>query len=134
MAAAVGLSVTNIIVPILNCFRGSTFTIPSVYAELHTAIPGAGGLTAKSVGCATRGPVVFPSPPLGNTLSMGGTAPTFINTGIAGEVLSHLALWSLGTAGLFYGSFVLDAPVTWNDGDTVFLSTLSIALGPVAAT
>lgn len=132
MVAAIGLSSANFVVPMLNTLRGSTFTIPALYGELHTAIPGGGGTTATSTGSTERKPIVF-SPPAGDILSITGDPPFWTNSGTPDEIISHLAFWSASTGGLFYFSLVLDDPIQWTTNDTIQLDGLTIPLTPVAA-
>lgn len=117
----------------LNAIRGTgsaAFGPVQVWAQLHTGNPGATGASNVS-STTTRSSASW-------TVS-GGTA-TSSNTpqwtswaGTNGEVVSHISLWDSTTAGNFLGSVALTASKTVNTGDTLTLSTLTIALTPIAA-
>jgi hypothetical protein len=131
----VGFSSTNTIDAWLNVLRGTTFTgAAGQFMELHTADPGAAGLTAVS-SVTTRNSITW-SAPSGTTprLISLSTSVSWTNwAGTNGEVVSHLALFSASSAGTFYASFALTASRTVNTGDTLTLTAASISLVPVAA-
>ncbi|MDE2469458.1 MAG: hypothetical protein KGL35_12105 [Bradyrhizobium sp.] len=129
----VGLSSANVATPWLNFFRGTnTTTAPaSLYAELHTADPGAAGTTSVSVGSATRNSFTFAAPS-GNALALSGAPAAWTNGGTS-ETLTHVAIWSASTAGTFFFSAALTSSQAWASGNTFTLTSLSVSLSPIAA-
>lgn len=104
----------------------------TIYVKLHTGDPGsAGASNASSV--TTRVQSTRASASAGSS-AQSGTAPSWATwAGTNGEVVSHISLWTASTAGTFLGSAALSASKTVNTGDTLTLSTLTIALSPIAA-
>jgi hypothetical protein len=128
----VGLSAVNTANAWLNTLRGSTgadFTHPAtVYIELHTADPGASGTTAVAA-TSTRTLVTFGAASAGSM----AVTPTPSFTGAATETITHIAAFSASSAGTFYWSAALTVAKSINSGDTLNLTTLTIALTPLAA-
>ena len=96
-----------------------------VWAQLHTANPGASGTTSVS-SVTTRSSASW-------TVS-GGTA-TSSNTpqwtswaGTNGEVVTHVSFWDASSAGNFLWSAALSASKTVNTGDTLTLSSSSLVI------
>ena len=127
----VGLSAVNTADKLLNTIgrSGTTFTAGSLYVKLHTADPGATAATAASA-VTTRYAVTFSASSAGSMAltSMGGTwAMT------ATETISHISLWNASTAGDFLWSVALAAPKSVISGDTLSLTSLTLAFTPIAA-
>ena len=127
----VGLSAVNTADKLLNTIgrSGTTFTAGSLYVKLHTADPGATAATAASA-VTTRYAVTFSASSAGSMAltSMGGTwAMT------ATETISHISLWNASTAGDFLWSVALTAPKSVISGDTLSLTSLTLAFTPIAA-
>jgi hypothetical protein len=132
--ATVGLSTTNLANAWLNSMRGAgngtTFTAPAtLFAECHTADPGASGTTAVSTGIATRTAMGFAAAASGS-MSLSGSV-SFSATG--GDTITHIAVFSASSAGTFYMSAALTASKTVANGDTLSLSTFTFSLAPLAA-
>jgi hypothetical protein len=137
-----GLSTINLVNPLLNSLRGAPFQQKTVlYPELHTAVPGIDGTTAVSTGAppgpaagaGQRYPIVLGAAASGSIATIGDTA-TWLNNAITGEVITDLAFWSAGANGVFLMSAPFNAPITWNPHDTITLGSLTLTLGPAAAT
>ena len=127
----VGLSAVNTADKLLNTIgrTGTTFTAGSLYVKLHTADPGATAATAASA-VTTRYAVTFSASSAGSMAltSMGGTwAMT------ATETISHISLWDAATAGNFLWSVALTASKSVINGDTLSLTSLTLAFTPIAA-
>ena len=127
----VGLSAVNTADKLLNTIgrTGTTFTAGSLYVKLHTADPGATAATAASA-VTTRYAVTFSASSAGSMAltSMGGTwAMT------ATETISHISLWDAATAGNFLWSVALTASKSVISGDTLSLTSLTLAFTPIAA-
>ena len=127
----VGLSAVNTADKLLNTIgrTGTTFTAGSLYVKLHTADPGATGATAASA-VTTRYACTFSASSAGSMAltSMGGTWSM-----TATETISHISLWDASTAGNFMWSVALTASKSVVSGDTLSLTSLTLAFSPIAA-
>ena len=127
----VGLSAVNTADKLLNTIgrTGTTFTAGSLYVKLHTGDPGATAATAASA-VTTRYAVTFSASSAGSMAltSMGGTWSM-----TATETISHISLWDASTAGNFLWSVALTASKSVINGDTLSLSSLTLAFTPIAA-
>jgi hypothetical protein len=127
----VGLSAVNTADKLLNTIgrTGTTFTAGSLYVKLHTADPGASGATAASA-VTTRYACTFSASSAGSMAltSMGGTW-SMTST----ETISHISLWDASTAGNFMWSVALTASKSVVSGDTLSLTSLTLAFSPIAA-
>lgn len=127
----VGLSAVNTADKLLNTIgrTGTTFTAGSLYVKLHTADPGATGATAASA-VTTRYACTFSASSAGSMAltSMGGTWSM-----TATETISHISLWNASTAGDFLWSVALTASKSVVSGDTLSLTSLTLAFSPIAA-
>ena len=127
----VGLSAVNTADKLLNTIgrTGTTFTAGSLYVKLHTGDPGATAATAASA-VTTRYAVTFSASSAGSMAltSMGGTW-SMTST----ETISHISLWDAATAGNFLWSVALTASKSVINGDTLSLSSLTLAFTPIAA-
>lgn len=128
----VGLSATNLANKWLDMLAGTAFTAPSVFAvKLHTADPGSAGTTAAAAGDTTRKTVTWSAASAGSK-SMSSMSGSWTNGGTT-ETLSHVSFWDNATAGNFLGSAALGSTQSWASGNTFALTTLTIALTPIAA-
>jgi hypothetical protein len=127
----VGLSAANLANRWLDMLGATAFTAPSAfYVKLHTADPGASGATAASAE-TTRKAVTFSAASAGSK-SMSGTV-SWTSWAAGSETVSHVSFWDASTSGNFLGSAALTASKAVANGDTLTLSTLTIALTPIAA-
>lgn len=127
----VGLSAGNTANKLLETIgrSGTTFTAGSLYVKLHTADPGATGATAASA-VTTRYACTFSAASAGSMSlsSMGGTWSM-----TATETITHISLWDNATAGNFLWSVALTASKSVVSGDTLSLTSLTLAFSPIAA-
>lgn len=127
----VGLSAVNTADKLLNTIgrTGTTFTAGSLYVKLHTGDPGATAATAASA-VTTRYAVTFSASSAGSMAltSMGGTWSM-----TATETISHISLWDAATSGNFLWSVALTASKSVINGDTLSLTSLTLAFSPIAA-
>lgn len=129
---AAGLSAVNTANAWLNVLRGTTFTgAAGAFAQLHTGDPGASG-TANVSSTTTRQSVTWNAPSAGS-MTLSNTPSWASWAGTNGEVVSHISEWSASTSGTFFLSAQLSASKTLNTGDTLNLTTLTVALTPIAA-
>lgn len=119
-----GLSAASV-----NAFLDSTFG--TTFVKLHTADPGAAGATVAAAGDTTRKAATMASAS-GGSKAMTGTAGPWTNAATT-ETITHLSLWSASTAGTFNASAALTASQAWVATNTFTLSSLSIAITPIAA-
>lgn len=113
---------------ILNVWRGTAFTGVTVYVKLHVGDPGAAG-TANASAVTTRNAATWNAPSAGSMTisSLAGFAMT------ATETITHISFWDAATLGNFLGSAALTAPKPVSSGDTLTLTTLTVAYTPIAA-
>jgi len=127
----VGLSAANTANKLLETIgrTGTTFTAGTLYVKLHTGDPGSAG-TANAGAVTTRYQATFSAASAGSMSlsSMGGTWSMTTT-----ETISHISLWDNSTAGNFLWSVALTASKSVVSGDTLSLSTLTLALSPIAA-
>ena len=127
----VGLSAANTANKLLETIgrTGTTFTAGVLYVKLHTGDPGSAG-TANASAVTTRYAVTFSAASAGSMAlsSMGGT---WSMTGT--ETISHISLYDAATAGNFLWSVALTASKSVVSGDTLSLTSLTLAFSPIAA-
>jgi hypothetical protein len=120
----------------LNVLRGSsaaTFTaVTTLYVQLHTGDPGSAG--SANVSSVTTRPAVNFAAASGGSMSATSTLPSWTSwAGTNGEVVTHISVWGASSGGTFYYSVVLTLPKTVNTGDTLNLTSLTVAITPIAA-
>ena len=129
---AVGLSAVNLANKWLDMLAATAFTAPPAFAvKLHTADPGSAGATAAAAGDTTRKSVTWSAASAGSK-SMSSMSGGWTNGGTS-ETLSHVSFWDATTAGNFLGSAALGSSQAWATANTFALTTLTIALTPIAA-
>jgi uncharacterized membrane protein len=116
---------------VVNSFLDTTFATANCWVKLHTADPGAAGATAAAAGDTTRKQATMASASAGSK-AMTGTAGPWTNVSTT-ETVSHISLWSASTAGTFNASAALAASQAWVNTNTFTLSSLSVAITPIAA-
>lgn len=131
----VGFSAANTANAWLNTLRGTsaaTFTgVTTLFVQLHTGDPGAAG-TANVSSTTTRSAINFAAASGGSQTN--SNTPSWATwAGTNGEVVTHISVWGASSAGTFYYSAALSASKTVNTGDTLNLTTLTVALTPIAA-
>lgn len=127
-----GLHAANLANSWLNMLRNTAFAEKTnVYVKLHTGDPGSAG-TSNASSVTTRPEVTFSAASAGSMAS--SNTPSWSSwAGTNGEVVSHVSVWDSSTAGNFLCSAALTASKTINTGDTLNLTSLTIALTPIAA-
>lgn len=115
----------------VNGWLDGTFATATCFVKLHTADPGAAGATAAAAGDTTRkNPTMAAAS--GGSKAMTGTAGPWTNVTTT-ETISHISLWTAAAAGTFNGSGALSASQAWVNTNTFTLTSLSIAITPIAA-
>jgi hypothetical protein len=127
-----GLHAANLANGWLNLLRNVAYTEKAnVYVGLHTGDPGSAG-TSNASSVTTRPEVTFAAASAGSMSS--NNTPSWSNwAGSNGEVVTHVSVWDASTDGNFLFSVALTASKTINTGDTLNLTTLTVALTPIAA-
>lgn len=113
----------------VNSFLDATFG--TTFVQLHTADPGAAGATAAAAGDTTRKAATMAAAS-GGSKAMTGTAGPWTNGGTS-ETISHISLRSASTGGTFNASAPLAVSQAWASTNTFSLSSLVIAISPIAA-
>jgi len=128
---AVGMSTANLANKVLDGItRTGTFpTAGTLFVRLHTGDPGAAG-TANSSAVTTRSAATFGSAASGGVATMTNTPSWSMTTT---ETISHISLWDASSGGNFLWSGALTASKSVSNSDTLNLSSLTIALTPLAA-
>ena len=128
-----GLSTTNLANAILNALTdNASWTAPSaIYAQLHTATPGASGTSAVSVGSTTRLSCAYSSASGGSAALSGNVGP-WTNGGTS-ETLTDVSFWSASTSGTFLWSAAMGSSHAWASGDTFTLTSATVSITPLAA-
>lgn len=119
-----GLSAASV-----NAFLDTTFG--TTFVKLHTADPGAAGATAAAAGDTTRKAATMAAAS-GGSKAMTGTAGPWTNGGTS-ETIAFISLWSASTGGTFNASAPLAVSQAWASTNTFSLSSLSVAITPIAA-
>jgi hypothetical protein len=115
----------------VNGWLDTTFATANCYVKLHTADPGAAGATAAAAGDTTRKQATMAAASGGSKAASASVGP-WTNASTT-ETLSHISLWSASSAGTFNGSAALTASQAWVNTNTFTLTSLSIAITPIAA-
>lgn len=121
----------GLVASVVNGWLDGTFSTTNAWVKLHTADPGAAGTTAAAAGDTLRKQATMASA-AGGSKAMTGTTGPWTNVTTT-ETLTHISLWSLVTAGVFQGSAALTASQAWVNTNTFTLTSLSIAITPIAA-
>jgi len=109
---------------------GTTFTAGTMKVAIHTADPGASGTTAASSN-TTKQSLTFAAASAGSGSMSLSSSPTAWSM-TATETISHISLWdSAGTT--FLWSVALTASKSVVSGDSLQLTSLTLALTPIAA-
>jgi hypothetical protein len=116
---------------VVNGWLDGTFATATCWVKLHTADPGAAGATAAAAGDTTRKQATMAAASGGSKAASASVGP-WTNASTT-ETLSHISLWSASSAGTFNGSAALTASQAWVNTNTFTLTSLSIAITPIAA-
>lgn len=115
----------------VNGWLDGTFATATCWVKLHTGDPGAAGANNAAAGDTTRKQATMASASGGSKASSASVGP-WTNGGTS-ETLSHISLWTASTAGTFNASAALSASQAWASTNTFTLTSLTIAITPIAA-
>lgn len=99
--------------------------------KLHTGDPGVAG-TSNASAETTRKALTFSAASAGSKAAV-ATLPSWATWSAGSETLTHISLWTATSGGTFRLSLPLTASKAVANGDTVNLTSLTIALIPIAA-
>lgn len=103
----------------------------TVWNALHTGDPGSAGTSNAAAGDTSRKQSTMASAS-GGSKAQTGTAPVWTNGGTS-ETITDISIWTASTAGTFKASIALTASQAWVSTNTFTLTSLSIAITPLAA-
>jgi hypothetical protein len=127
-----GLHAVNLANKWLNMLGGTAFTAPTnTYVKLHTADPGSAGTTAASAN-TTRVILAWSAASAGSK-AITATLPSWATWAAGSETITHISIWDDLTAGNFLDSIALSVSKAVANGDTLNLTSMSVALTPIAA-
>jgi hypothetical protein len=129
-----GISTANLANKWLDMIGGTAFTAPAAsYVQTHTADPGAAGTTSPTTGAnaGVRKAVTWGLAAAGSK-AMTGT-PSWASWDGGSVTISHISAWDALSAGNFLFSGALAAGQAITNGSTFNLTSLSVALTPLAA-
>jgi hypothetical protein len=130
---ASGLAAAGLANPWLAMLGATAFTAPATtYVQLHTGEPGPSGtLLVSSV--TTRPAITWGTASAGSVAAV-SAFPSWANwAGTNNEVVTNISVWTAASSGTFLFSVLLTGSKTVGVGDSLTLSSLSLALSPIAA-
>ena len=128
---AVGVS-TYLQNKFLECLRGTTFSVATVYIQMHTGDPGSAGTANVSGSCTGRKSITYGTASGGIMSTTAGTTDWTSGAG-SGVTLTHYSRWDASSGGNFLGSAALDAPVLHSPGQAYHLGSDTWNITPKAA-
>lgn len=127
----VGLHTVNMANKVLDVLSGTTFTGVTTYLQLHTGDPGGAGTANTISPDPTRKAISWSAAADGSKAISATVSWTSWASGT--EVVSHVSIWSADTGGTVYWTGELTTPKAVNDGDTLNITSLTLALTPLMA-
>jgi hypothetical protein len=115
----------------VNGWLDGTFATATCYVKLHVGDPGSAGANNAAAGSTTHVQTTMAAAS-GGSKAMTSMASTWTNGGTS-ETISDISLWTASTAGTFNASAALSASQAWVSTNTFTLTSLSIAITPIAA-
>lgn len=134
----VGISSANLAQKWLETLKNTSFAAgATLYVHLHTADPGATGVTSASQNTDGPGKAITWGTYSAGSLPITTTLPSWTLAGLSAptsETITHMAVRTAATAlgGTFLYSFAVTNK-TVSNGDVLNLTAHSISLSPIAA-
>lgn len=116
---------------VVNGWLDGTFATATCWAKLHVGDPGSAGASNAAAGDTNRKQATMASAS-GGSKAMTGTVGPWTNVSTT-ETISDISLWTAVSAGTFNGSAALTASQAWVNTNTLTLTSLTIAITPIAA-
>ena len=138
----VGLAATTLANKWLDLLGGTAFTTPGgTWSQLHTADPGASGTTSPCSGASSAGTrkAISWAAAAGGSKAAQATFPSWTNWDGGSVTITHLSQWDAvgsgnpASGGNYFFSAALTSGKPITNGDTFNLTSLSVALTPIAA-
>jgi hypothetical protein len=127
-----GLSAANLANKWLDMLGATAFSAPTnTYVKLHTGDPGSAG-TSNASANTTRVVLAWSAASAGSK-AITATLPSWAAWASGSETISHISVWDNLTVGNFLFSGALTASKPMTNGDTLNLTSMSIAHTPIAA-
>lgn len=120
----------GLVASVVNGWLDGTFATATCWAKLHTGDPGAAGGTAAAAGDTTRKQATMAAASGGSKAASASVGP-WTNGGTS-ETISHISLWTASSAGSVNGTAALTASQAWVSTNTLTLTSLSVAITPIA--
>lgn len=128
----VGLHAANLANEWLDMLANSAFAEKAnTYVKLHTGDPGSAGTSNASAN--TTRVVISWAAASGGSKAIQATLPAWASWASGSETISHISVWDNLTAGNFLYSVTLTASRAVVNGDSLTLSSHTIAFTPIAA-
>lgn len=126
----VGISTANVANNVLNWLRGvAPPAVSGLYVKLHVGDPGAAGTANASVVTTRRQATMNAA--AGGSMTLSAASGSWAMT--ASETVNYISVWDNATAGNFLFSAQINTPRNVVNGDTLTLTTLTLANSPLAA-
>jgi hypothetical protein len=127
-----GLAAVNLANKWLDMLAATAFSAPAnTYVKAHTGDPGSAG-TANASAETTRKLLTWSAASAGSK-AITATLPSWTPWAVGTETITHISVWDASTSGNFLYSFALTASKTVSNGDTLNLTSHTIAFTPIAA-
>lgn len=126
-----GLATVALANAMLNGLSNTSFALAAMYAQMHTADPGAAGTTSASGQTGSR-PAMTWAAASGGSKALTTTLPTWTLNVAGPETETFMSAWSAATAGTFYYSWAVTSK-TLSLNDVLNLTAHSMSLAPLAA-
>ena len=125
---AYGFNTTNIANALLNGIRGTAFSVPALWAQLHTGDPGAAQTANLSVN-TTRQQLTFAAASAGG-IALASTPTSWNMT--TSETIVAISIWTAATSGSPLWTVQLTSSQAVNNGDTFTLNTCTLSVTPLS--
>jgi hypothetical protein len=127
-----GLAAVNLANKWLDMLAATAFSAPAnTYVRAHTGDPGSAG-TSNASAETTRKLLTWSAASSGSK-AITATLPSWTPWAAGTETITHISVWDASTSGNFLYSFALTASKTVSNGDTLNLTSHTIAFTPIAA-
>ncbi len=127
-----GLHAVNLANKWLDMLAGTAFSAPGTTAvKLHTGDPGSAG-TSNASAETTRKALTWSAASSGSK-AITATLPQWATWSAGSETLTHLSIWDSTTAGSFLFSVALTSSKAISNGDTLNVTSMTVAFTPLAA-
>lgn len=125
-----GIHTVNVANPQLDWLRGvAPASVAGLFVQMHTADPGGAGTTSVSAVTTRRQATMNAAS--GGQITLASVSGNYAMT--TTETISHLSIWDASTSGNVRWTVALTTPRPVVNGDTLVLSSLTLAYTPLMA-